>query len=219
MTAFAHSLAVVIGIDAYGHGIPRLTTAVNDATRLAELLQAEHGYETILLTQEATGQPITQERLRTLFNQDCAARLGPDDRLLVYFAGHGVALDGDDGPAGYLVPQDARPDDPSSLLAMTDLHTWLTDLHCRHMLAILDCCFAGAFRWAATRAPRRAARGHPQGTLRSIPPFTGLAGHHLSLLRPEGPRRPDRQRSEFSSAHARRMAASTPPSLRRSSMR
>ena len=151
MTAFTHSLAAVIGVDAYGPSIPRLTTAVNDATRLAALLQAEHGYETILLTQEATGQPITQERLRTLFNQELAARLGPDDRLLVYFAGHGVALDGDDGPAGYLVPQDARPDDPSSLLAMTDLHKWLTDLPCRHMLAILDCCFAGAFRWAVTR--------------------------------------------------------------------
>lgn len=34
MTDFAHSLAVVIGIDAYRDGIPRLTTAVNDATRL-----------------------------------------------------------------------------------------------------------------------------------------------------------------------------------------
>ena len=37
------------------------------------------------------------------------------------------------------------------MLAMTDLHAWLTALPCRHMLAILDCCFAGAFRWAATR--------------------------------------------------------------------
>ena len=34
---------------------------------------------------------------------------------------------------------------------MTDLHAWLTALPCRHMLAILDCCFAGAFRWASTR--------------------------------------------------------------------
>ncbi|MBM4461293.1 MAG: caspase family protein [Chloroflexi bacterium] len=35
MTDFTHSLAVLIGIDAYTGGIPRLTTAVNDATRLA----------------------------------------------------------------------------------------------------------------------------------------------------------------------------------------
>ena len=150
-TRFEHSLAVVIGIDAYGHGIPRLTTAVNDATRLAKLLQDAHGYETILLTEPTIGQPVTLERLRTLFSQDLKARLGEDDRLLVYFAGHGVALDGDDGPRGYLVPQDARPGDSASMLAMTDLNGWLTALPCRHMLAILDCCFAGAFRWSVTR--------------------------------------------------------------------
>ena len=151
MTDFTHSLAIIIGIDAYGRGIPRLTTAVNDAARLAELLRDAHGYETILLTEPATNQPVTRERLAALFTEELPARLGEDDRLLVYFAGHGVALDGDDGPRGYLVPQDARPGDSASMLAMTDLHAWLTALPCRHMLAILDCCFAGAFRWAATR--------------------------------------------------------------------
>lgn len=35
MTTFIHSLAVLIGVDAYGGGIPRLTTSVNDATLLA----------------------------------------------------------------------------------------------------------------------------------------------------------------------------------------
>jgi hypothetical protein len=34
MIGFAHSLAMLIGIDACGNGIPRLTTAVNDAMRL-----------------------------------------------------------------------------------------------------------------------------------------------------------------------------------------
>ena len=74
-----------------------------------------------------------------------------DDRLLVYFAGHGIALDGDDGPAGYLVPQDARPDDRQTFLPMTDLSRWLERLPCRHLLLVLDCCFAGAFRWSSTR--------------------------------------------------------------------
>ena len=150
MTDFAHSVAVVIGIDAYGPSIPRLTTAVNDAARLAALLRDEHGYETILLTGDEPGRRH-EGALAALFTQELPARMGEDDRLLVYFAGHGVALDGDDGPAGYLIPQDARPDDRSTFLAMTDLHAWLTALSCRHMLAILDCCFAGAFRWASTR--------------------------------------------------------------------
>jgi len=74
-----------------------------------------------------------------------------DDRLLVYFAGHGIALDGDDGPAGYLVPQDAGSDDRQSFLPMTDLCRWIERLPCRHLLLVLDCCFAGAFRWSSTR--------------------------------------------------------------------
>ena len=74
-----------------------------------------------------------------------------DDRLLVYFAGHGIALDGDDGPAGYLIPQDGDVDDRASFLAMTDFYHWLDALPCRHLLVLLDCCFAGAFRWASSR--------------------------------------------------------------------
>jgi WD40 repeat protein/tetratricopeptide (TPR) repeat protein/energy-coupling factor transporter ATP-binding protein EcfA2 len=151
---FTRSLAVVIGIDIYSNGIRPLTTAVNDATRLADLLRTTHGYETILLTEPAIGQPVTQTYLHKFLTEDLTTRLGDDDRLLVYFAGHGVALDGEDGPRGYLATQDANPQNSDSFLAMTDLHAWLTDLPCRHMLAILDCCFAGAFRWSATRQLR-----------------------------------------------------------------
>ncbi len=35
MTPFTHSLAILIGIDAYTGGIPPLTTAVNDDARPA----------------------------------------------------------------------------------------------------------------------------------------------------------------------------------------
>ena len=35
---FTTSLAVVIGIDEYGHGIPALRTATNDARRMAQTL-------------------------------------------------------------------------------------------------------------------------------------------------------------------------------------
>lgn len=38
MADFIHSLAIVIGSDAYGPGIPSLTTTVNHAVRLAEAI-------------------------------------------------------------------------------------------------------------------------------------------------------------------------------------
>ena len=73
------------------------------------------------------------------------------DRLLLYFAGHGIARNSDTGPEGYLVPQDGDINHPETLLRMGDLHDWLSQLECRHLLVILDCCFAGTFRWASTR--------------------------------------------------------------------
>jgi hypothetical protein len=57
VTDFSHSRAVIIGIDAYGGGIPPLPTAVNDATRLAEVLKTEHGYEITLPSQDVTTYP------------------------------------------------------------------------------------------------------------------------------------------------------------------
>jgi hypothetical protein len=73
------------------------------------------------------------------------------DRLLIYFAGHGIARSSDTGPEGYLVPQDGDISNPNSLLRMGELNQWLSQLECRHLLVILDCCFAGTFRWASTR--------------------------------------------------------------------
>ncbi|MCB0112318.1 MAG: NACHT domain-containing protein, partial [Caldilineaceae bacterium] len=70
---------------------------------------------------------------------------------LFYFAGHGIALDSDDGPHGYLVPVDACLEDKTSLLSMHTIYQALHALPCRHLLAILDCCFAGAFRWSTLR--------------------------------------------------------------------
>ncbi|MFM7166450.1 MAG: caspase family protein, partial [Planctomycetaceae bacterium] len=147
-TDFANSRAYVIGVNAYSNGIPPLRTAVGDAERLGQLLQESHGYQVRLFPRDGAATIAT---LRQLLCETMLQEVGPDDRVLFYFAGHGIALDGDDGPEGYLVPEDAKSDDRTSLLAMTELHDSLAKLPCRHMLLILDCCFAGAFRWSSTR--------------------------------------------------------------------
>ena len=154
MESFLRSRAILIGIDAYGPGIPQLHSAVNDVRELAELLQTGHGYDATTLLDEAA----TLQGLRAMLKglREGPDALGPDDRLLLYFAGHGMAVNSDDGPAGYLVPQDARllaVDQPDihSLLPMRELVESLKGITCRHLLLTLDCCFAGAIRWAATR--------------------------------------------------------------------
>src|SRR5205809_5241551 len=43
---FGRNLAVVIGIDMYGEGIPPLRSAVADADAIAGVLERDHGFET-----------------------------------------------------------------------------------------------------------------------------------------------------------------------------
>jgi len=145
---FSRSLAIAIGIDQYAHGIPPLGTAVNDARRVADVLVSQHGYETIALFDA----DATRARIVTLLKEELPARVGPDDRVCFYFAGHGVALPGDQGPNGYLLPVDAARGDETTYLYMPLVHDALVALPCRHMLVILDSCFSGAFRWSSTRA-------------------------------------------------------------------
>ena len=146
--AFARNLAWIIGIDAYSGGISPLQTAVGDAVAVADALTRLHDYDVTLVTDaDATGEALT-----TLFTETLPGTVGEDDRLLVYFAGHGIAQDGDDGPEGFLVPVDARGDDRSTLVSMVTVQRALDGLPCRHLLLVLDCCFSGSFRWASTRS-------------------------------------------------------------------
>ncbi len=143
MSDFSRSWAFIIGINNYTNGIPRLQNAVNDATALIELLREQYGYEVREYLDEAATLLNLHEMLRVILAKEITA----NDRLLFYFAGHGIALNGDE-PEGYLIPQDATLGDVQTYLPMTQLYECLSKLPCRHFLGILDCCFAGAFRWS-----------------------------------------------------------------------
>ena len=146
---FARHHAFVIGIDAYEKVAP-LATAANDARRLAAVLGEMQHFDVHPPLLDARGGA-----LRTLLHETMPALVGADDRVVFYFAGHGIAADGDDGPAGYLVPADADPDDIATFVPMAELQAALQALPCRHLLLILDCCFSGAFKWSSrTRAIR-----------------------------------------------------------------
>ncbi|MEL7314277.1 MAG: caspase family protein, partial [Cyanobacteria bacterium J06559_3] len=145
--AFQRSLAIAIGINQYGNGIPALATPVADASAIAQLLKTDHSYHTHLLTEESA----TLANLQQFLQHTLPQQVKSSDRLIFYFAGHGIALNGEDGPEGFLIPQDARLGDTQTYLSMTALQKALTALPCRHFLAIFDCCFAGAFRWSSTR--------------------------------------------------------------------
>lgn len=174
-TNFDRNLAVIIGIDRYDNdNIHDLSTPVSDACAIANLLQTDYGFKeenTICLfsprPDDETSQHLSQryplatlDNLRTLLNKTIADRLKPTEdnsftchrhRLIFYFAGHGLPKNSEEGPTGYLVPQDAELGKEDSFLPMSEVYDALEKLQCHHLLVILDCCFAGTFRWASSR--------------------------------------------------------------------
>lgn len=140
---FAKSHAFIIGINDY-QTISSLTTAVNDAKGMAQRLEEQHGF--------IVHEPLLNARKQDIqkwLAEDIPNAVGPNDRIVLYFAGHGIALDSETGPNGYLVPADANAGDAESLIPMEDFHKMLNALPCKHGLLILDCCFAGAFKWSS----------------------------------------------------------------------
>jgi hypothetical protein len=77
------------------------------------------------MTEDAEKKRIEVANRRELLGVTMKQAVGPNDRVIFYFAGHGIAADGDDGPAGYIVPSDANPGDLSTLMAMTEVQAAL----------------------------------------------------------------------------------------------
>lgn len=152
-SGFGRSFALLVAIDGYRNGVPPLKTPVADAHALGEALAAQHGFDVELLLEADATLARLKARLAEL-----KFELRGGDRVLLYFAGHGVAADGDAGPEGFLLPADAAAGDRSTFWPMVELHAALACLPARHLLLILDCCFAGAFRWSSGRDLREPPR-------------------------------------------------------------
>jgi uncharacterized caspase-like protein len=95
--------------------------------------------------------PSRHEMRRAIENFIFEHGTNPNNRLVVYFAGHGESLDlGDGRTMGYLVlPEAPLPDaDPKgfkeSSLSMSHFETFAKDIRSKHALFVFDSCFAGS---------------------------------------------------------------------------
>ncbi len=140
--------AVCVGIETYGHGLPATLSAERDAQAVAEVLRDRYRFTTHLLL----GKDATRARvLGTL--EAVGASLGPDDALVVFFAGHGQVVNlGDGKRAGYLIPHDADlkledGSDPARWQAqgidMQGLLDRANALAARHVVVVADACCSG----------------------------------------------------------------------------
>src|SRR4051812_5825215 len=96
---YARRIAVTVGVNNYDT-LPKLGAAVDDARRTAELFKSA-GFD---LVQSLADADATQAGILSLLEERIAPQTGPDDLVVVFFAGHGVTLD----DMGYVLPRDAR---------------------------------------------------------------------------------------------------------------
>lgn len=140
-THYADSHALVIGINDYKSVSP-LAYAVNDATEIRDLLITELGFPdknvTCLLNEQAT-----RDAIRTAYFRFTREDVGLDDRIVVFFAGHGHTLTGNRGEVGFLVPHDANIKDFSSFVRWDDLTKNAELIRAKHIMFIMDACYGG----------------------------------------------------------------------------
>jgi len=127
-------VALVIGNSNYQNA-PQLANPDNDAQSMAQFLNSA-GFEVVAATD------LTQnDMLRVV--QDFSAKVasrGPNTVAMVYYAGHGVQLAGEN----YLVPVDAKVASPTELVnnsvRLVDVMSTLETIPSRMRIVILDAC-------------------------------------------------------------------------------
>jgi hypothetical protein len=141
-TYFQTSRAYLIGIQNY-NTLKLLSTPLQDIDDIrTSLLLHEFADSNIVVKKDATQDDIKTIVLNMIDEIDFR------DRVIFYFAGHGIAHDSGDRPRGFLIPREGNRGDERTFVDMDWLSQKFARLRCKHFLLILDCCFAGSFRWS-----------------------------------------------------------------------
>lgn len=124
-----------IGINNYKY-FPSLNNAVGDVKAIQTLLVQKYKVDEVvtLFDQQATRRNIFQQ-FKT-FEQE----VGPDDKLLILFSGHGFISNN----GGHWVPYEAEPGFDDDYLPNFHLKVYLRNIKARHILVISDSCFSGS---------------------------------------------------------------------------
>jgi len=181
--------AIVGGISEYGAPQLRLRFAAKDAADIATALEiagtrlfgAEHVHVTLLATsndQHATDP--TKDHFRQAF--EAARKAHPGDLLVVYLAGHGAAVAGEQKLYAYYTREALGFDvsDPETRKRTTitseELTEWIKQIPALKQVMILDTCSAGtAARWFAEP---RAVSGEQ---VRAIERLKDRTGFHVLM--------------------------------------
>ncbi|WP_316738394.1 tetratricopeptide repeat protein [Pedobacter aquatilis] len=134
--------AIIIAEENYeDKTIPSLPGPTRDAVKLQDLLIGSYNFlpENVAYLKDKSRE-IILEQIRS----KCKA-IGPNDNLLIFFAGHGVKETDEQGVNYvYLIPSSAKKDVISSYISYNEIFPSLRMSRSKHILLIADACSSGA---------------------------------------------------------------------------
>jgi len=139
---YDNSYALIIGIDKYENVQP-LNYAVKDAETIQDILVNTFDFPKdnvrLLKNEEATLLNIKNSLA------EISSSAGENDRVLIYFAGHGDTYDlPEGGEMGYLLPIDGKKDNLfATSIPMNNIKSISSMSNSKHMLFLIDACYGG----------------------------------------------------------------------------
>lgn len=143
-TGYRDSWAVVIGIDDYQKW-PKLHYAGRDADAIRQALIEKLGFQDnhVMLLKN---RDATRTQILSLLNGKLGqGKIQRDDRVFVFFSGHGATRKLSSGrDLGYIIPFDSDPQNMATdAIPMTELQNIAENLPAKHMLFVMDSCYSG----------------------------------------------------------------------------
>jgi hypothetical protein len=135
---FRNSYALLLGVSNYTH-LEKLSLVNDDLIKMENFLLSL-GFHVVRVQNER----LTLANVRSP-QEYFATTLTPDDRLLVYFSGHGFQRVERGGERGYLALINAKEGEvtPQTTIAMDAFVAWARRVPAKHLLVLLDSCFSG----------------------------------------------------------------------------
>jgi hypothetical protein len=136
---YDNSYAVIIGVNRYEKW-PSLEYAVNDAKAIEKRLK-DLGFETMTLIDHNA----TRSNIMRLLGDELPRKVGKNDRVVIFFAGHGQTEElADESQMGYIVPVDGDTRDLfSTAISMEQVRNFSKRIKAKHVLYLMDSCYSG----------------------------------------------------------------------------
>lgn len=143
---FGRSYALLFAISDYKN-LGKLNLVQRDLARMSEFLNTQ-GFDKVVVVANGDVTASTLRNIQAHFQN----QIRPEDRLLVYYSGHGTRPANSE--TGYLVLANSAgtTPNPRTEVSMHDFMSWILSVKVKHLLVLLDACHSGSAIGGQARA-------------------------------------------------------------------